>query len=249
MRNELTPVEGLGTNVRAAMSTRAGGVSRPPFDSLNLGRSVGDDPAAVAENRARVAAWMGAPAVFLHQVHGTRCVPLSEQAGDEQADAAVSTRSDLTLAIQVADCLPLLFSAVDAQGRALAVAGAHAGWRGLAGGVIEATVQTLRSTAPGGTVRAWLGPCIGPEAFEVGAEVRAAFPGGERHFRYTPRPDGDARWHADLQGLAGDRLAALGVNAVTRERASTFSDASRWFSFRRDAARSGRLAAFIRLLP
>jgi hypothetical protein len=244
----LNEVPGLGLNVRAAMSTRAGGVSAPPFDSLNLGRSVGDAPEAVAENRARVAAWMGAPAVFLHQVHGARCVMLDAHSGSEQADAAVSTRADLTLAIQVADCLPLLFSAVRGE-QAVAVAGAHAGWRGLAAGVIEATVAQLRATAPGCTLRAWLGPCIGPEAFEVGPEVKAAFPGGEAHFRFTPRPDGDARWHADLQGLALDRLAALGVHPVSRERASTFSDASRFFSFRRDGARSGRLAALIRLLP
>lgn len=249
MQSELITVEGLGSNVRAAMSTRAGGVSLPPFDSLNLGRSVGDDPEAVAENRARVAAWMGAPAVFMHQVHGARCVPLNEAAADERADAAVSARHDLTLAIQVADCLPLLFSAVDDQDRALAVAGAHAGWRGLAAGVIENTVSALRGAAPGAELRAWLGPCIGPEAFEVGADVLEAFPDGEAHFRFTPRPGGDPRWHADLQGLALDRLSRLGVQDAMCERASTFSDASRFFSFRRDAARSGRMAAFIRLLP
>lgn len=243
----LNEVQGLGANVRAAMSTRAGGVSLPPFDSLNLGRSVGDAPEAVAENRARVARWMGAPVVFLHQVHSARCVRLDAHSGSEKADAAVSTRSDLALGVQVADCLPLLFSAVQGE-QALAVAGAHAGWRGLAGGVVEATVAQLREAAPGCTLRAWLGPCIGPEAFEVGEDVLRAFPGGEAHFRFTPRPDGDARWHADLQALALDRLAALDVACVSRERASTFSDASRFFSFRRDGARSGRMAAFVRLL-
>lgn len=243
----LNEVRGLGANVRAGMSTRAGGVSLPPFDSLNLGRSVGDDPAAVAENRARVGRWMGAPAIFLHQVHSARCVMLDDHSGSEKADAAVSTRTDLSLAVQAADCLPLLFSAVQGE-QARAVAGAHAGWRGLAGGVIEATVAQLRDVAPGCELRAWLGPCIGPEAFEVGEDVLRAFPGGEAHFRFTPRPDGNARWHADLQALALDRLAALDVRLVSRERASTFSDASRFFSFRRDGALSGRMAAFIRLL-
>jgi len=242
-------VTGLGDGLVAWMSTRAGGVSRPPFDSLNLGRSSGDEPAAVAENRARVAALLGAEPVFLHQVHGARCVALSADAGDERADAAVSTRSDLAIAIQVADCLPLLFSAVDAQGRAQAVAGAHAGWRGLAAGVIENTLAALRGTAPGCELRAWLGPCIGPSAFEVGADVQQAFAGDEDGFRYTPRPDGDPRWHADLQGLALRRLRRAGVDDVQQLPACTFSEPSRFFSFRRDGARSGRLAAFIRLLP
>lgn len=247
MRSELLAVPGLGANVRAAMSTRAGGVSRAPFDALNLGRSVGDDPAAVTENRARVAAWMGAPAVFLHQVHGADCVELDEDADQARADAAVSRRHDLTVAIQVADCLPLLFSAVRGE-QAHAVAGAHAGWRGLAAGVIECCVARLRSAAPGCDIRAWMGPCIGPLDFEVGAEVLAAFPAGAEHFRFTPRADGDPRWHADLQGLAQQRLYALGVNCVGAEPASTVADASRFFSFRRDGARSGRMAAFIRLL-
>jgi YfiH family protein len=242
-------VEGLGKGLVAWMSTRAGGVSQPPFDSLNLGRSVGDEPSAVAENRARVAALLGAEPMFLHQVHGTRCVPLSEEAGGQQADAAVSTRSDLAIAIQVADCLPLLFSAVDDRGRALAVAGAHAGWRGLAAGVIENTVTQLREAAPACSLRAWLGPCIGPTAFEVGADVQQVFEGDEDCFRYAPRPDGDPRWLADLQSLALRRLKGLQVDEVQRLKACTFSEPSRFFSFRRDGARSGRLAAFIRLLP
>lgn len=242
-------VEGLGTGLIAWMSTRAGGVSQAPFDSLNLGRSVGDAPAAVAENRARVTALLGAEPVFLHQVHGTRCLRLSPEAGGEQADAAISTRRDLAIAIQVADCLPLLFSAVDDSGRALAVAGAHAGWRGLAAGVIENTVAQLREAAPGARIRAWLGPCIGPTAFEVGADVQQAFEADEDCFRYAPRPDGDPRWLADLQGLALRRLQRLEVTELQRLEACTFSEPSRFFSFRRDGARSGRLAAFIRLLP
>jgi polyphenol oxidase len=238
----------LGPNVRAWMSTRAGGVSTGPFDSLNLGRSVGDDPEAVRINRERVAALMQSPLVFLHQVHGALCVTLDANSGAQQADAGISTRSDLCLGVQVADCLPALFSALDQNGRALAVAGAHAGWRGLAAGVLENTVLALRQAAPGAELRAWLGPCIGPEAFEVGEDVLASFPHGPEHFRFAPRPDGSARWRADLQGLAMARLHALGVQAVQRDATCTLSNPSKFFSFRRDGQRSGRMAAFIRLL-
>lgn len=241
-------VDCLGQGVKAWMSTRSGGVSKAPFDSLNLGRSVGDDPGAVQSNRDRVAALMGAPVVFLHQVHSARCVPLGLESGLEQADAAVSTRCDLSLGVQAADCLPVLFSALGTDGRAQAVAGAHAGWRGLAAGVLENTVGMLREQAPGCTLRAWLGPCIGPTAFEVGEEVMQAFGGVGPLMRDTPRPDGSRRWHADLQGLALQRLALAGVVQVTRHAACTASETSRFFSFRRDGARSGRMAAFIRLL-
>jgi YfiH family protein len=244
---------GLGLGLRAFMSTREGGVSAAPWDRLNLGRSVGDDPAAVAENRRRVAALMGAEPVYLHQVHGSRCVLLREPPPEPvQADAAVTVTPGLPLAIQVADCLPVLLTALDPQGRALAVGGAHAGWRGLAGGVLESTVAALREWAPDNfALRAWMGPCIGPAAFEVGADVLEAFgrspdaPGP--HFRPRTRPDGSLRWLADLHGLARDRLHRLGVEGVFADPACTFSDASRFFSFRRDGTRSGRMAAFIAL--
>jgi polyphenol oxidase len=249
MPSELPGIEvgGLGPNVRAWMSTRAGGVSKAPFDTLNLSRSVGDEPQAVAENRSRIEQRLGAPLFWMHQVHGARCVSATLNDTIEPADASWTARSDLTLAVMVADCLPVLFSALDAQGRALAVAGAHAGWRGLAAGVLEASVAALRAAAPGAELRAWLGPCIGPEAFEVGSDVLAAFAGSEAQFRSTPRPDGDPRWRADLQGLALDRLRGLGVT-TQREAACTVSDPTRFFSYRRDGARSGRMAAFIRLL-
>lgn len=252
--NEAFGIEiiGLGEGLRAWMSTRAGGVSQGAYASLNLGPSSGDAPAAVAENRARVAAHLGAPPVFLQQVHGARCVPLTPEAAGTEADAAVSTRSELSLAIQVADCLPVLFSAVDAEGRARAVAGAHAGWRGLAAGVLENTVAALREAAPAQAepveLRAWLGPCIGPQAFEVGPEVLAAFPADAACFRYTPRPDGDPRWRADLQAIAARRLQAAGVAQLLRLPACTVSHASSFFSFRREGRLSGRMAACIRLL-
>jgi copper oxidase (laccase) domain-containing protein len=146
----------------------------------------------------------------------------------------------------------LLLTALDPQGRALAVGGAHAGWRGLAGGVLESTVAALRELAPDNfALRAWLGPCIGPTAFEVGADVLEAF--GQSpdalgpHFLARPRLDGSPRWLADLHGLARDRLHRLGVEGVFAEPGCTVSDASRFFSFRRDGAASGRMAAFIAL--
>lgn len=240
-------VQGLGEGLRAWMSTRLGGVSAAPFDSLNIGRSSGDDPAAVAENRARVERQMGAPLVWLHQVHGTRCVRVESGEGLETADAAVTRQPNLTLAIQVADCLPVLLAALDPQGRALAVGGAHAGWRGLAAGVLENCVEQLREMAPGAELRAWLGPCIGPQAFEVGAEVHEAFADDAALLRFAARADGDPRWLADLQGLALARLERLGIHTILRESACTFSDASRFHSFRRDGSRSGRLVACIRL--
>ncbi len=248
----LTP-KALGTGVRAFMSTRDGGVSAAPFHHLNLGRSVGDAPEAVAENRRRVARHLAAEPVYLHQVHGSRCVILTGPTPEPlAADAAVTATPGLAVAIQVADCLPVLLTALDPQGRALAVGGAHAGWRSLSGGVLEATVAALRELAPDNfALRAWLGPCIGPEAFEVGEDVleafghRADWPG--HHFRYQPRLDGTPRWRANLQGLARDRLHRLGVEGVFTEAACTVAEPLRFFSFRRDGAASGRMAAFIAL--
>ncbi len=247
--------KGLGLGVQAFMSTRAGGVSEAPFASLNLGRSVGDAPAAVAENRRRVAAHLQAQPLYMHQVHGARCLVLTPDMLDaepQQADAAVTTSPGLACVAQAADCLPVLFSALDAHGRALAVGSAHAGWRGLAGGVLEATVISLRQAAPSAfTLRAWLGPCIGPKAFEVGEDVLRAFGASPERlgpfFSYSPRADGSPRWRAHLQGLARQRLLMAGVDGITAETACTVGDSSRFFSFRRDGSRSGRMAAFIAL--
>ena len=242
----LTPVD-LGPGVRAAYSGRFGGVSLGGYASLNLGTHVGDAPAAVQANRARAAQALGAAPVYLRQVHGRVCVVAVAGAQEVEADALWTAQPGLPVAIQVADCLPVLFVVRDDSGRAVAVAAAHAGWRGLAGGVLESTLAAL----PAGNVQAWLGPCIGPQAFEVGEEVlrgfsqSAADPGP--HFIWAPRPDGSARWRADLQGLARMRLQAAGVHAIQAEPACTFSQPSRFFSFRRDGAISGRQAAFIQL--
>jgi polyphenol oxidase len=242
----LRPDWAVDARVGALMSTRAGGVSAPPFDSLNLGRSAGDARAAVDENRRRFEAALGVPTVYLSQVHGTRVVRLPA-AGPLEADAAITTEPGVACTVMVADCLPLLFSAPAARG----VGAVHAGWRGLAAGVLEATVGALcaaAACAPPELV-AWLGPCIGPRRFEVGADVLAAF-GQQAAHRFTPhpRPDGAQRWLADLPGLARDRLAVLGVARVSGGDACTVEDGSRFFSFRRDGV-TGRMAAAVWLQP
>ena len=228
------------------MSTRAGGVSSGAYESLNLGVAVGDLPEAVAENRRRfAAACAGAEPAWLRQVHGARVVCLGdgEDARDDTpADAAWTMTPGRACVVQVADCLPVLLASADGR----AVAAAHAGWRGLAGGVVEAALRALSegSGCAPADVFAWLGPCIGPRSFEVGADVLAAFPGREGRFVSRPRPDGAPRWLADLPGLARDRLRAAGVRHVGGGTWCTVEDRSRFFSYRRDGV-TGRLAAAV----
>jgi len=228
--------------VRAAVTLRTGGVSRPPFESLNLAAHVGDDPQAVAENRARVRRALELPRepVWLTQVHGIEVVTLagSSDAHAPTADAAITREAGEVCAIGIADCLPVLFAARTGS----VVGAAHAGWRGLAGGVLEATVRALE-TEPR-ELLAWLGPAIGPEHFEVGPEVRAAFlerdPRAERAFV----PNSRGRWQCDLYALARARLDALGVTATYGGGWCTFADPQRFFSFRR-TGRCGRMTALI----
>lgn len=236
------------------MSTRAGGVSAEPWHSLNLGVAVGDDAVAVAQNRARFAAALGARPIWLSQVHGSNVIRLRADQADqdrvpaEPADAAWTSDPGVACTVQVADCMPVLFAA--RSGRA--VAAAHAGWRGLSAGVLEATLQAMQrgaGVAPGDVV-AWLGPCIGPRQFEVGADVLQAFikpfadPRDTDSFVPRNRPDGSARWLANLQRLAQRRLASAGVGDVSALAACTVEEGSRFFSFRRDGV-TGRLAAAI----
>ena len=243
--------------VVALMSTRQGGVSQAPFDSLNLRPPAlpggdPDDADAVRENQRRFAAMLEAQPVWLNQVHGAGVVRL--RAGQPldllpEADASICTEPGVACAVLVADCLPVLFCTDDGRG----VGAAHAGWRGLAGGVLDHCVSAL-CQATGrepGSVLAWLGPCIGPSAFEVGEDVLLAFGADPDQpdpdfFLPRRRADGSAAWLANLPALARRRLAGLGVERVSGGAWCTVGDASRFFSFRRDR-RTGRLAAAVAL--
>ena len=280
-------------NVHAVFTTRSGGVSKAPFDSLNLGGGVRDDPLAVHANRALLQARISARPVFLQQVHGVECVAMDALTPDgTQADACFTVEKNLVCTIMVADCLPVLFT----NRAGTQVAAAHAGWRGLAEGVLEHTYQCFRplghtdsaqaateniassivngvalgaenganagsnessvnsvsSPTSAEDVIAWLGPCIGPLAFEVGPEVREAFVmerASDAAF-FAPQPGG--KYLANLSGLARSRLAAFGITAIYGNDGSapwcTVGNPSQFFSHRRDAARlgsTGRMAACI----
>jgi YfiH family protein len=235
----------LPTQVGARMSTRHGGVSLGPFDSLNLGDHVGDDPAAVAANRAAWAGRLeGARPLWMRQVHGSEVVNAAEAvqaAVSPQADGCWTAEPGIACVVQVADCLPVLVAALNGR----AVGAAHAGWRGLAAGVVERTAVAVARAAGCGPedLICWLGPCIGQRQFEVGPDVVAAFGGGGR-FVGRPRPDVQMRWLADLPGLARDRLAATGVHRVFGGTWCTVEDPLSFFSFRRDGV-TGRQAAAI----
>ena len=242
-------------SVGAYMSARQGGVSTGAFDSFNLRPEIGDDARAVATNRARLQELVGRATVRVDQVHGAQVHVLVPGQTDELpvADASVSIHPGPACEIQVADCLPVLFADLDGR----VVGAAHAGWRGLAAGVLEACLA--RACEQGGvelgTIEAWLGPCIGPQRFEVGLDVLQAFacdatrPGPR--FSAAPAaagPDAAPRWYADLAGLARDRLMAAGVHRLGGNDASaawcTVSNPSRFFSYRRDR-QTGRMAALI----
>jgi YfiH family protein len=231
--------------VRAAFTLRGGGVSAPPFDSLNVAAHVGDEAHAVGENRRLLRAALRLPTepTWMEQVHGVDVLELEAarkltSAGPPCADAAVTRRTGRVCVVQVADCLPVLLAVRDGS----AVAAAHAGWRGLAAGVLEATVGRL-AVEPGRLI-AWVGPGIGAAHFEVGDEVRSAFIAHDAAdagaFLANPR----GRWQCDLVALARARLAALGVSAVFGGQWCTYADAARFFSYRRDG-RCGRMAALI----
>lgn len=237
-----------------------GGVSAAPYDSLNLGDHVGDDPAAVAENRRRLRAAAGLPAepAWLAQVHGTRVVDLDAESDFDAAaqptapargslgaaDAAFTRRRGRVCAILTADCLPLLLAAESGD----LVAAVHAGWRGLAGGVIEATVKSLQIApalrAAPQTLMAWLGPAIGPKHFEVGAEVREALLKDDLGAEGAFVPSARGRFMADLYMLVHRRLSALGVVRIYGGGQCTYAEGDRYFSHRRDGM-TGRQATLI----
>jgi len=235
--------------VHAAFALREGGVSAPPFDTLNLGAHTGDAPEAVAENRRRVRQALGLSAepMWLEQVHGAQVVDLDVDLNADrerldrerlQADGAVTRQPGRICAIQVADCMPVLFASRDGS----AVGAAHAGWRGLAAGILEATISTLGIAAS--QLLAWMGPAIGPEHFEVGEEVRAAFLAQDAAADSAFTANARGRWQCDLYALARRRLETLGVAWVYGGGWSTYGDPARFFSYRR-AGRCGRMGAFI----
>lgn len=225
--------------VKAACSTRAGGESRDEYAGLNLGAHVGDQPDAVAGNRARLRQALDLPAepVWLNQVHGTTVAVGPRLAPGVNADAAVTERPGEVLAVLTADCLPVIFATRDGQ----RIGVAHAGWRGLAAGVLERTVEALG----GGSLLAWLGPAIGLAHFEVGEEVRHAFVTQDRAAAtaFIPGRSG-GKWMADIYALARLRLEAAGVEAVFGGGRDTFADSQRFYSYRRDG-RTGRMATLI----
>lgn len=236
-------------SVRAVSTTRyidgSGGVSLPPFDAFNLAAHVGDAPDAVAANRAQLKQVLDVPAQprWLQQVHGARAVSLDDDAANHpEADASVASSPHQVCVVLSADCLPVLFC--DQAGAR--VAAAHAGWRGLAAGVLEATLASL--AVDPAEVLVWLGPAIGPQAFEVGAEVRQEFLAHDTQaaqaFSSSPTETDPPRWLADLYLLARQRLQRAGVLSIYGGGLCTFSDTRRFFSYRRDG-RTGRMASLI----
>jgi polyphenol oxidase len=238
----------LPPGVRAACTTRLGGVSEPPWDSFNLAMHVGDAAEHVATNREQLRELLSLSSepAWLSQVHGVEVANLDDASASATpitADASITSRAGPACVVMVADCLPVLFCSKDGS----RVGAAHAGWRGLAAGVLEQTIAAMG--VPGEELRAWLGPAISREHFEVGAEVGAAFsdadPGSALCFFANDR----GRWQADLIELAKRRLAAAGVTDVSGGKWCTFAQSNRFFSHRRDGhandGHTGRFAALI----
>ncbi len=256
------------SGVRAVFTTRQGGVSSAPYDSMNLGDHVGDLPERVAANRSLLQRATGTHSVFLRQIHGCEVLELGAETADgQQADACVTVQPGLACTIMVADCLPVLLATEDGA----VVAAAHAGWRGLAGigsrtqdgrGVLETVYSSMsvlakkRRAQDAIKIIAWMGPCIGPSAFEVGPEVKAAFDAARPEAGRLFVPAGEGKYLADLSALARLRLQALGITQIYGNDGSaawcTVSNSSRFFSHRRDAGvggngfgTTGRMAACI----
>lgn len=240
MNNWLKPDWPAPSHVQAICTTRTGGVSVAPFDSLNLGDHVGDDPVAVARNRQLVAEALDLPAApfWLQQVHGVKVARQNVDNLGCPADASVSFKTNEVCVVMTADCLPVLFC--DRAGTR--VAAAHAGWRGLCDGVLEETVRALDCDPA--EILAWMGPAIGPQAFEVGDEVRAAFMRHDQRATEAFKPMVEGKWLADIYQLGRQRLASVGVNAVLGGDLCTYNQQDLFYSFRRDA-QTGRMASLI----
>lgn len=225
-------------NVRALVTTRKGGVSTGPYASLNLGDHVDDAPAAVAQNRALLRRHLPAEPLWLKQVHGRGVAAADSATGIPGADAAVARQPRKICAVLTADCLPVLFC----DDKGAVVAAAHAGWRGLAGGVLEAAIDAMG--VPPQRLLAWLGPAIGPQAFEVGGEVRDIFTAFDPAAALAFQPRGNGKWLADIFLLARQRLQKAGLTQIHGGGLCTVSDPEHFFSYRRDGV-TGRMASLV----
>ena len=252
----LVPQWPAPANVAAFFTTRQGGVSTGRWagaqgmGGLNLGENCGDEPALVAVNRRRLEEQVGLRISWLHQVHGSRVLEVAgiggagivERAG-AVADAQMTTAAGVALGVLVADCLPVLLTDRDGS----IVGAAHAGWRGLAAGVLENAIALMRQRRPDADLIAWLGPCIGPAAFEVGEDVVRAFVVQDPQSASSFVPaEAAGKWWADLPGLAARRLRREGVSSITGADACTVGDPERFWSYRRDGV-CGRMAGVIGL--
>ena len=228
-------------NVKALQTTRTGGVSQGAYTSLNLGTHVNDDPIAVAKNRQLLSAYLPTEPVWVNQVHGVEVIDAATSSCLENADASFTTKPNVVCVTMTADCLPVLLC--DRKGTV--VAAAHAGWRGLCDGVIEAAVAKMH--VPANEILVWLGPAIGPHAFEVGDEVREQFMAKDSKAALAFRPHGD-KWLCNMYQIARQRLNAMGVTEIygasVNEDFCTYTDEARFFSFRRDNV-TGRMASMI----
>ncbi len=238
----ITPDWPAPTRVKALQTTRRGGVSIAPYDSFNLGNHVGDNPLAVARNRMLLNRLLPSEPVWLEQVHGTLVADADAASCHPQADACIARHRGSVCAVMTADCLPVLLC--DTQGSV--VGAAHAGWKGLAAGVIEATVQAMNADPQ--NLMAWMGPAIGRDAFEVGEEVRATFTGSDPQaasaFSPAPLRVEGKKWLADIYALARLRLNALGIMQIYGGGYCTYREREKFFSYRRDGA-TGRMGTFI----
>jgi len=232
-------------HVKALQTTRIGGVSAAPYASLNLGAHVNDDPIAVAKNRQLLSPYLPSEPVWVNQVHGVEVIDAATSGCLQNADASFTTKPNVVCVTMTADCLPVLLC--DKKGSV--VAAAHAGWRGLCDGVIEAAVARMQ--VPASEILVWLGPAIGPNAFEVGDDVKVQFLAQDGNAELAFRRHGD-KWLCNMYLIARQRLNALGVTEVfgasVNEDFCTYSDEARFFSFRRDNV-TGRMASMIWLEP
>jgi hypothetical protein len=240
----LRPAGPWSPDAGVVTTTRAGGASRGAYASFNLGDHVGDDPEAVRKNRARLREALALPAepLWLKQVHGTTVVDAATAKAGVTADGAYTDRKGIVLAVLTADCLPIFLCARDGTLIGLL----HAGWRGLAGGIVEAGVRAMGH--PGAQLLAHLGPGIGPDSYEVGEDVRTAFVARDAEAATAFRPNGSHRWLADMYALARRRLRALGVTTISGGEHCTYHERERFYSYRRDGV-TGRMASLIWIAP